>query len=252
MALLMLLANCTPYTYTYVSPLPNDPAFVKGGEVKVGGDIGVFNSHLQAAVAPISYFTLVGGISKGYAGQNAYNFGGQVYIPTVALKKGKIYMAFMAYYEGGNMSQSIKNEEFYANGVRSFDINMSYGGISYQPSIYYVTKDNSDNTVKLGVTYRIASINYKHLLFEERWLNYETSITTTEFTANARNINFYGQTAWGYFMYEDKQNRFFAISQLGLAFSSYTARKVTDSKKNYRFSYFPLITGTFGIRLWRK
>lgn len=251
-ATLMLLANCTPYTYTYTNPLPNDPAFEKAQEVKVGGEIGFTGSHIQASASPINYVALVGGYSRGYAGQNAYNFGGQIFIPTAKLKNGKLYTAFMAYYEGGDMNRIIKNEGFYSDGIRSFDINMQHTGYSYQPSVYYVTERDKGGTIKVGLTYRTARVNYSQLFFEEKWQDFETDSISTEFIADTRNVNFRGSTAWAYFMYEGKNDRFYAITQIGLTFNGFTARQVTVGTNNYRFKYIPLITGTFGIRLWNK
>lgn len=247
-----LLHSCTPYTYTYTNPLPNDPAFEKRGEMKVGGDIGYFNSHIQTSIAPIKHFAFVGGYARGYAGQNAYNFGGQIFIPTLTLKKGKLYTAFMTYYEGGDINRTIKNEGFYSDGIRSFDMDLQYSGVSYQPSIYYVTERDKGETIKVGLTYRFANVNYSKLFFEEKWQDFETDTISTAFIADANNINFRGSTAWAYFMYEGKNDRFYAITQIGLAFNGFTARQVVAGKNNYNFRYTPLITGTFGIRLWHK
>lgn len=249
---IVLLPCCTPYTYTYVNPLPNDPAFEQGKRAKVGGDVGFLSANIQGSVSPINHVALLGGYSLGYAGQRAYNYGGQLYTAISKSEKGNFYMAFAFTTEYGKMNRSFGNKNFSKTEEQRFDIHLNYTGINWQPSFYFIQNKKEGEKYKIGITAKISQINYQKLFFSETLYNKTSYTSTTTFLADANNIGFKGNAIWGYFMYEGKKDRFYVISQLGLTFNSNTARQVNISHTQYRFKYFPLITATFGIRLWKR
>lgn len=248
----MLFSNCSPYTYTYVNQLPNDPAFERGQQAKVGGTIGYLSAKVQGSVSPVNHVALLGGYALGYAGQRAHSYGGQLFTRVYKTNKGNVFasMAFLA--ERGSMDGSFGNKQFYKNGVRSFDIHLNYTGINWQPSIYFSQNKKEGEKYKLGITAKISSINYQRLYFKETWRDNAQDTTLTTFLADGKDIDFRGTSAWVYLMYEGKKDRFYAITQLGLMYSGNTARLLNGTVTEYRFKYIPLITATFGIRLWKR
>lgn len=248
--LVILLPCCTPFTYTYTNPLPNDPAFTQTKQAKAGGQIGYTASHIQGAVSPIRHLAVVGGASVGYAGQQGYSIGGQLYAPAAQWKGGRLYGAVTLFAEGGQMNRLLKSENFYSDGTRSFDIRMHYTGLNIQTSVYYVSKRENGDKFKLGITLKRSEISYTNLYFKEQQTK-DTSTTTTFFT-DVENATFNGYSGWGYFMYESSNDRFYVISQIGLMYNGNVAQLAANSNSSYYFKYTPLFTGTFGIRLWNR
>ncbi len=249
---LLLLPCCTPYTYTYVNPLPNDPAFERGQRAKVGGDVGYLSANVQGSVSPINRVALLGGYSIGYAGQRAYNYGGQLYAAISKSEKGNFYAAFAFTTEQGKMNGTFGSRNVGNTKEQRFDIHLNYTGINWQPSLYFSQNKKEGENYKIGITAKITKINYQKLYFSETLYNKSLDTTTTTFLADANNIGFKGNAIWAYLMYEGKKDRFYVITQLGLTFNSNTAHQVHATQTQYRFKYFPLATATFGIRLWNQ
>lgn len=249
---ILVLPCCTPYTYTYVNQLPNDPAFEKGQQTKIGGDVGYLSANIQGSLSPVNHVALLGGYSLGYAGQRAYNYGGQLFTPISKSEKGKFYIAFALTAEHGRMNRSFGDKNFYLDGEKQFNIHLNYKGINAQPSFYFVQNKNNGEKYKIGITAKLSTIKYQNLFFKETFYNKNLDTTTTNFLAEAKQVSFKGSSVWVYFMFEGKKDRFYVITQLGLSFNSNTAKQITPNQSQYRFKYFPMATATFGIRLWRR
>lgn len=152
-------SSCNRNTYSYIPLMPNEPAFVKGGEVKIRSGFGLDHSEHQAAVSPVRHLGLTGSLFTGYMGQWAYEYGGLGYIPVLPRAVSGLYFSAGASRSEGKIDTHYENDEF-MYGISRGSVKSYYTANHFQYSLYI---NNPKKGFQAGLLAKHSYIHFEQL-----------------------------------------------------------------------------------------
>lgn len=255
--LLLMVASCSPFGYTYINPLPDTAAYTDGGQVRATGTIGVLGAHAQVSTSPVKYVGITGGYFFGYKGFTCYNYAGQLYAPLFTTKKaGRFYASLQVERAHGRHQRNFTdNAPFVNNSESRMEVDVSYLATSITPSLYTSLDVGKNDRVKMGVSFMFTEALYDKLRFKRSFfVNGQPSATGNK-DINAPNTTFTGTGAWVFLAFESKKLPIFGYTNVGYAPFNYPTGDIQmwNLQSNYKFGVGFVNFTTFGLYLdWKR